>query len=148
MNDGVASIRKTKAGTVVQTIFVSQACARLELNLFLNSSKQYKVAANAANTAITVNKNNKYLLKVKIPSILMLLYTCKYVFHNAGLSVKATRRNDYFEEFFNKHLPLNTGNVSDKKRFESKKILGMMQENGGINLSHSCRSNWTLFILI
>ena len=38
-----------------------------------------------------------------------------------GLNGKATKRSDYFQEIFNKHLPKNTGNVSDSKRFQSVK---------------------------
>ena len=62
-----------------------------------------------------IPKRSKYqLVHLALPESLLNKAT-------QGLNGKATGRTDYFEEIFNKHLPLNTGNVSDSKRFQSEK---------------------------
>ena len=62
-----------------------------------------------------IPKRSKYqLVSLALPESLLTKAT-------QGLNGKATKRSDYFQEIFNKHLPKNTGNVSDSKRFQSVK---------------------------
>ncbi len=81
MKDGIESISSIRAGIDVHTISSSLECTNFEEYLLCCSTKKYNVKNinQATKLIIIIKRKDKWLLKLKIPSIDTVAGSWKYI---------------------------------------------------------------------